>query len=463
MFFSMPATQCSRHANPATATSRGDRSHLTAAGVPMHGHGRSHLSGIPDNSQISQYRRQRYDRAVPRLLRALLAIAVVAPGPGCLMTRYLAQATAGELSLLHRGRPIADVLADPETDEHTRVLLTEIEPIKKFASRYGLDGQDNYVDYVELDAPAVVWFVGAADPLAFKPRVWCFPIAGCFPGLGWFDREAARHFRDQLLRDGWDAHMRGADAFSTGGWFHDPVLSSMLLAPGDDAFAELADVILHESVHATQFLPDQTYFNEGAATFVGDALTTAWLRERFGPDSPQLTAWLTSEAARIARVERLLAAYQELEVVYASQLPVADKLRKKAAIIDRTVADLDLVARPNNASLIELATYRAGRGVFAELLAACGGDLRRLVQAVKSVKASDFTSRLQDNLRPALAPAAARCRAAQVSARLSQHAAISAPSSWSEVASGATSTVALDAVAVSRRIAARRKRSIAAT
>jgi predicted aminopeptidase len=343
--------------------------------------------------------------------RPLLAVLLVLFAPGCLMTRYLAQAADGQLSLMHKARPISEVIADPDTDERTRILLSEIEPVKAFAQRHGLEGQKNYTQYVELDAPAVVWFVGASDPLSFSPRTWCFPIAGCFPGLGWFDREEARHFRDSLLDDGWDAFMRGADAFSTGGWFRDPVLSTMLNAPGDDAFAEVADVILHETVHATKFIPDQTYFNEGVATFVADALTAVWLTERFGADSPQLATWKSVEARRLARVERLLATYEELEALYATDASRATKLAKKAAIIDRAVEDLDLVRRPNNATLIELRTYRAGRGVFAELLDACGGDLLRLVDAVKSVKSSDFTKKLQEDLRPALAPAAKRCRA----------------------------------------------------
>lgn len=347
-----------------------------------------------------------------RALLSLALLALLALAPGCLMTRYLAQAASGQLSLMHDARPVAEVIADPATDERTRILLAEIEPVKEFARRHGLEAEDNYTHYVELDTPAVVWFVGASDPLAFKPRTWCFPIAGCFPGLGWFDREEARRFRDGLLRDGWDAFMRGADAFSTGGWFRDPVLSTMLLAPGDDAFAEVADVILHESVHATKFIPDQTYFNEGAATYVADALTAVWLTERFGPESPQLATWLSVEASRLTRVERLLATYEELEALYASDAPRARKLARKQAIIDRVVEDLELVRRPNNASLIELRTYRAGRGVFAELLEACGGDLGRLVAAVKSVKPSDFTRTLQEDLRPALAPAAKRCRAA---------------------------------------------------
>src|SRR4029079_16710796 len=156
-----------------------------------------------------------------------------------------------------------------------------------------------------LGRRAPVWFTSAADPVAFKPRKWCFPIVGCFAGLGWFDEQEAIEFKQELEAQGYDAIVRPASAYSTGGWFPDPVLSTML-GGGNDALPELADVILHESVHATVLVPDEPFFHESFASYIADALTDHWISVRFGPGSPEDLAWTVGQATRLPRTARLL-------------------------------------------------------------------------------------------------------------------------------------------------------------
>jgi len=336
---------------------------------------------------------------------ALAALAALAGG--CMMPRYLAQASYGQFDLLARARPIRDVVIDPETPERTRVLLSAVPAILDYGARRGLEIRRNYRNYAEVDAGAAVWFVGAAPRLSFEPRKWCFPIAGCFTGLGWFEEEEALAHRAQLERDGWDAMARPAIAYSTGGWFPDPVLSSML-SDDDDAWAELANVLLHESVHATVFVPDQPFFNEGLASYVADTMTDDWLVATFGATSPERTGYQADEARRQARISRLLIAYDELDRLYRSTLADRDKLARKRAIIDRAVLDLGLRTRPNNASLVELRVYRASGDGFARAHAACG-DLTRLMDAAKQLRRRDFAQDLDENLGPVLTKLATRC------------------------------------------------------
>jgi predicted aminopeptidase len=123
---------------------------------------------------------------VARALTFLVALAASAAA-GCLETRYVIQAGFGQAELWARSRPIGDVIADPRTDERTRILLGEVDHILAFAAARGLEGKGNYRRYVELDRPAVVWFMTASAPLAFEAETWSFPIAGNFPYLGWFD------------------------------------------------------------------------------------------------------------------------------------------------------------------------------------------------------------------------------------------------------------------------------------
>ncbi|MGE0868989.1 MAG: aminopeptidase [Kofleriaceae bacterium] len=328
----------------------------------------------------------------------IVAVVALAVLPGCLMTQYLAQAGAGQLDLMSRATPIQEVIDDPKTPLRTALMLAEIPAIKDYGRSYGLKVRRNYNTYAALGRPAAVWFVGAADPLAFKPLRWCFPIVGCFAGLGWFDERDAVAHKQELDRKGYDTIARPASAYSTGGWFPDPVLSTML-GRGDDAFPGLANVILHESVHATVLVPDQPFFNESFASYVADVLTDHWIAIRFGPGSPEELAWNLGQALHLHRVARTLDAYQQLKTLYQSKLPRDAKLVQKAKIIDELVADLRLKRRPNNASLTEARVYNGGVAPLIDAHRACG-DLRALVIAGLTLTRKDFAKALQEDLVP---------------------------------------------------------------
>ncbi len=341
--------------------------------------------------------------------RRLAVAALVALGSGgCLMPRYLAQAAYGQLDLLARAKPIDQVVNDPNTPLRTAVLLSEIPAIKQYGRSYGLKIKRNYNTYSALGRPAAVWFVGAADPVAFRPLKWCFPIVGCFAGLGWFDEDDGVKHKLELEARGFDAIVRPASAYSTGGWFPDPVLSTML-GGGDDAFPDLANVILHESVHATVLVPDQPFFNESLASYIADTLTDHWIVDRFGRGSPEELAWTLGQATHLHRTARLLDSYTQLKKLYESKLSRAEKLAQKAKIIDELVLDLRLRRRPNNASLTEARVYNGGAVALIDAHRACG-DLRSLVLAGKTLHRSDFTKTLQDDLTPIGKLLGERCR-----------------------------------------------------
>jgi predicted aminopeptidase len=326
------------------------------------------------------------------------------------MTEYLSQAAYGQLELLGKARPIEDVVRDPDTPTRTAMLLAEIPAIKQYGRSYGLVIKRNYATYSALGRPAAVWFVGAADPVAFKPLRWCFPIVGCFAGLGWFDEDDGVKQKEALDQQGYDTIIRPASAYSTGGWFPDPVLSTML-GGGDDALPGLANVILHESVHASVLVPDEPFFNESFASYIADALTDHWISVRFGPGSPEDLAWTLGEATRLPRTARLLDAYDRLKLLYESSAPRDQKLAGKAKIIDELVADLHLRRRPNNASLTETRVYNGGATAILFAHRACG-DLHSLVTAGKTLTRADFAKTLQDDLTPIGQVLAARCKLA---------------------------------------------------
>jgi predicted aminopeptidase len=347
-------------------------------------------------------------------VKAAGALAILCSG--CLYTQYVAQAAHGQFELLGKAKPIDKVIADPDTPLRTAMLLSEIPEIKTYGRSYGLHIRRNYESYSSLGRSAAVWFVGGADPVAFKPLKWCFPIVGCFAGLGWFDEDEAIRQKVALEDQGYDAIVRPAAAYSTGGWFPDPVLSTML-GGGDDALPELANVILHESVHATVLVPDEPFFNESFASYIADSLTDHWIAIRFGPGSPEELAWTLGQALHYPRTVRTLSAYEALKKIYESKQSRAQKLAAKATIIDELVADLKLKRRPNNATLTEARVYNGGAAPILEAHRACG-DLSSLVAAGKTLRRGDFSKELQDDLRPIAKLLGERCAASRGAAKL---------------------------------------------
>ncbi|HYV49926.1 MAG TPA: aminopeptidase [Myxococcaceae bacterium] len=333
------------------------------------------------------------------LLLPFLAMAL----SGCGGVRYLSQAAGGQLSLFQRARPLRRVLRDDQTPKRLRGLLREVTVIKRFGEAHGLKPTPNYASYVQLDQPAVVWVVSACDPLEFKSRVWSFPVVGDFPYLGWFSLQDARGFGSELQAEGLDVDVRGASAYSTLGWFSDPLLSSMV-SDGDEALGELANTVLHESVHATLHIPSQAYFNESLASFVADHLTPEFLERRRGPKSPERDAYVQGEALGRERVRALHEAYDQLDQLYRSSKTREEKLAEKQRLIQELKDRLKLRRDPNNAMLVQYRTYDTGAPEFEALAQACGGSWVRFLETLSVLTTDSFPGPHARDLGPALRP-----------------------------------------------------------
>ncbi|MFO0550697.1 MAG: aminopeptidase [Polyangiaceae bacterium] len=309
---------------------------------------------------------------------------------GCFELDYVGQAAEGQLDLLCRARSIESSLENPDIAPERRKLLAEVPAIKKFGQEAGsLTPTSSYETYVDLDRSDVVFVVTAAPPLSLEPKRWWFPIVGSISYLGWFDEHLAKNYANELAEDGWDVDVRGAAAYSTLGWFSDPVLSTMI-EDGDDALGELANTILHESVHATIYVPGQPDFNEGIASFVGDRLTLDYLAKHFGAGSPQLENYVEGEERGAKIRDELVEAHTALKALYESDLPDEEKLAKKKAFLTDLRKHLRFRRPITNATLANYNAYHGAEGDFAKLFEACGSDVRRVVAACKTAGAADF-------------------------------------------------------------------------
>jgi predicted aminopeptidase len=327
---------------------------------------------------------------------------------GCGTVSYLAQAGKGQFELFNRAKPIPEVLKDPRVPTRIKALLAEISEIKAFGESQGLKPTTNYQEYVQLDRSAVVYSVSAAKPLKFEPKIWSFLLVGSFPYLGWFDLDGAKKYAQGLKDEGWDVDLRGVRAYSTLGWFRDAVLSTMI-PEGDEARGELVNVVIHESVHATLYISGQSNFNESLANFVANDLTPIYLKQKSGPDSPELLAYLHADEQGIENEKQLHEAYVRLDEIYRSSRPDEEKLAEKHEILSGLQEKLKWKREINNATLIQFKTYNTGTPEFGEVLKACGGDIKRFMGVMSTLKSSSFSKSQQDDLASVLLPLVKKC------------------------------------------------------
>jgi predicted aminopeptidase len=214
-----------------------------------------------------------------RAIQILFIMAgVVLALSGCAELAYYRQAAAGQWALLNARQPVAKLLADPATDPELRRRLEIAQTLRAFASaELGLPDNDSYRQYADLQRPYVVKTVFAAPELALEPRRWCFLLVGCLSYRGYFDTDAARELADELRAAGDDVYVAEVSAYSTLGWFADPLLNTFIHWPT----GRLAELMFHELAHQQLYIADDTAFNEAFATAVGRLGAERWL-ERYG-------------------------------------------------------------------------------------------------------------------------------------------------------------------------------------
>jgi predicted aminopeptidase len=325
------------------------------------------------------------------MLRLVALLVFGLAGSGCFTTHYLWQAAGGQLDIMGRSRPIELVVQDPRTPARTAELLSAVPSIKRFGEGYGLTPTRNYQDYSDLGRAEAVWVVSACAPLSFRSLEWEFPVVGRVPYLGWFDTNEAREFALKLKRAGWDVEMRGASAYSTLGWFDDPIVSTML-SHGDEGLGELANVVLHESVHATVFLPGLADLNESLASFVADKLTRAYLVEARGEGSVEATAYAEAERGAAERHRLMHEAYEALDAVYRSAGSRADKRTSKSRIMGELSSSIGASRDINNATLAQFRTYNGTMPELDALHAACGHSFPRFFAALRTLPRQETTA-----------------------------------------------------------------------
>jgi predicted aminopeptidase len=302
------------------------------------------------------------------------------------------------LGYQYRAVPIDSLLADPGTSEDTREFLRQVKDIKNFAIlELGLKEDDNYTTYVELDRDYLASVVSASAKDAFVRHEWWFPVVGRVPYKGFFSEEDAGGEAEKLKKKDLDVWVRRVDAFSTLGWFSDPLYSYMK----NDPPHRIADLLIHEQTHATVFLKNEVQFNEELAGFVGREGARLYIEKTYGRDSPEYRAIENQKADSAAYIAFIQELIDELDGLYKTDAPRREKLAGKERIIaaakKRFEAGYSEMFRGdgykgflrlpvNNAYLELFRLYHGNDGYFEDLYERSSRSLPRLIAAAKTLK-----------------------------------------------------------------------------
>jgi predicted aminopeptidase len=331
-------------------------------------------------------------RRIGRVLAAfaLLAAAYLVVTP---TGRYLLRAAWAEGRILARRRPIVDIVADPATAATTTAKLELVLAARRFAiDSVGLQARQSFTTYSPLDRDTLVLVLSGAYRDRLASYTWWFPVVGRVPYKGYFDFSAAKNAAKQLDARGFDVYLRPSPAFSTLGWFNDPLLSTSL----DADSLELANTVIHELTHNTYYAPGSAVFNESFANFVG-ARGSAWLfRTRGAPGAVTEADARWSDEKVLSRFWAVLyyrvdSAFRAHPTDSLARLAVRDSIyhAARAELVDSVGPLLQTIGprslertRLDNAALLAHRLYDTDLDLFDQVWVIERGDLRRAVPRI---------------------------------------------------------------------------------
>lgn len=306
---------------------------------------------------------------------------------------------AGQAEVLWNAKPIEQLIETRDFPDSTKQKFKYIQKVKQFAQdSLGLNASKNYSTFYDQKGKPILWVVTASPEFEIKAHQWSFPLAGKFSYKGFFDHAKAEKEAKKMKHKGYDTEIDEVNAWSTLGWFRDPILSSML----NRSDGSLAELIIHELSHATVYRKNAVEFNENFATFVGRKGAEAFLKSHFGAKSKELNQYRESQARKAHFNSFMQKAIEELNELYASfdeNLSLAEKRKIKAEAIEDLKNRLanssyDKEAekekkrlanfRPNNAYFSAFSTYHAKQHNLQDRLEnEFNGDLKALIATIK--------------------------------------------------------------------------------
>ncbi len=300
---------------------------------------------------------------------------------GSCQISYLTQAMAGHFRIMHSRKSIEKILKTNQLSIESQKKLKLVLEIHEYAIReLSLPDNKSYTVYAEIEDQYPGWNVYCAPKLSIEPKTWCYPIAGCVVYHGYFKKEKAFEFAEKMKQEGYDVYVSPFTAYSTLGWYKDPILSTHLTYDS----LRLAGLIIHELAHQKFYVSGDSQVSEGFAVTVERAGVLSWLRS-LGRDD-QITEAIRKWDENDQIVKRLLKTRNELNAIYLSTQNATSMLHKKDSIMHELERDLFQGKKElNNAFFVPISTYHSLVPQFQSLLDSCGGNFPQFYSEMQSL------------------------------------------------------------------------------
>ncbi len=304
---------------------------------------------------------------------------------------YVLRAGYEEAKILWHRRPITEVLARPTLDAATREKLEMVLRVRQFVERdLGFKTRGSYETLTEIAQPPIVYVVTAAPRTKLEPYTWWFPVIGRVAYKGYFEQNEAKQEAQRLEAQGYDTNIRTASAFSTLGWFSDPLLPHLLKYDGET----LANIVIHELFHTTFYIKGESAFNESLANFAGHRGVITFLTKEQGREAEVTRQALATWESEKAVGNFLGSAAERLNTLYNSQLSEKEKIAQREPVFVqlqeefrrlptkiRRNADLATI-RLNNAVILQYLVYLQELSLFERVYQQQGQDLRVTLEKI---------------------------------------------------------------------------------
>lgn len=332
------------------------------------------------------------------MVRICLMLLTLCLLTSCAQGLYIGRLAWGETKILWGSVPIQEILRGEGVTAEVKERLRLVQDVKEFArERFGLRPGGCYESFFNVKGDTLLYLVSACPKDSLEPYTWSFPIVGEVSYKGFFKKRHALREKARLEEMGFDTCLQGVAAFSTLGWLHDPIYSTIV----DQHPVILINITIHELVHNTIFFKGETDFNEQIASFIGEEGTLTFIEERFGRSSPyyRLAIDLAGDEERIAGVFQGL--YGELEVLYSQDLPWEETMRRREEIFAHGRQGFTMLRSKlktgyfmhlgeeqlNNASIVFYRHYLSPPdNLLQQVYEVLGSDLRGFVELLKGLK-----------------------------------------------------------------------------
>lgn len=298
-------------------------------------------------------------------LALTLVISVIAMSSQACSPFYVLEAAYIESGILLRRKDIDKVIAEQTTSDFERQKLSLVKAARNFALELGLTPKQAFTKYSTVDQDVLAWVLMASEPSTFKLHTWWFPIVGAVPYKGYFNKTSAECAARRLEFQGYETFIRGTDAFSTLGWFNDPVLSTTL----KHSNIRIVNTVIHESLHSTIWIPKHVAFNESLANFVGHRGALEFFNQRYKTLPNTANQNSATEAQNEYDKELIFASsitklYQELDSLYQSASSKEHKLIAREEIFESNLKqikqrfpNIKILQSINNSEIMQLKIY----------------------------------------------------------------------------------------------------------